>query len=193
MLRWAPVLVVALALLPGAAQAKPPAKGKPSGAAARAKPSAKSKPSGAAAGVLEVRKIYQEIVGAEETGRLTIKDNTPKCEVAPYAVASRVLAVDPEGRPRILVVSMGSEDSMVTVRQYYDVAGHLRFVLVLGGAVNGSELEHRIWLDATGRRLEETHQYVKGPGYTFPDPWPQDALTLADPRAAFEAPFECMD
>jgi len=58
------------------------------------------------------------------------------------------------------------------------------------GSANGSKLEHRIYFRPNGDRFWELQKYVKGPGYTFPNPWPQDQITL-DPVTAFAAKHSC--
>jgi hypothetical protein len=85
----------------------------------------------------------------------------------------------------------GSDDSALKLQHYYDEAGRLRFVLITGGAVNGSELEQRIYFDEQGKRIWEEHKYTKGPGYTFPEIWPAEQLQLHDAAAAFAAKSPC--
>ena len=55
----------------------------------------------------------------------------------------------------------------------------------------GSELEHRIYLDETGKRIWERHKYVKGPRYTFPEVWPEEELVKSDPGKEFAATSPC--
>ncbi len=65
--------------------------------------------------------------------------------------------------------------------------GRLRFLFVKGGAVNDSAVELRIYFDEEGKRLWEDRKLVKGPGYTFINPWP-DELIARDAEKAFRAP-----
>jgi len=58
-------------------------------------------------------------------------------------------------------------------------------VLITGGAVNGSRLEHRIYFDESGARIREDHVYTTGPGYTFPSIWPGES-PQDDPRRSYE-------
>lgn len=111
------------------------------------------------------------------------------CE--PYADTVRLMAADSSGMVRRYEKEAGSEDSSLAWKHYYDEGGHLRFVFIKGGAVNGSELEHRIYFDEAGRRIWEDHKYTKGPGYTFPEVWPDEELQSADPAKAFAASSPC--
>jgi hypothetical protein len=67
----------------------------------------------------------------------------------------------------------------------------LRFVFITGGATNGSELEHRIYFDETGKRIWEKQIYKKGPGYTFPTIWPDDQLQFKDAYERFASSSPC--
>jgi hypothetical protein len=111
------------------------------------------------------------------------------CE--PYEDTLRKMAVDSKSLVRMYEKQAGSDDSALTWKHYYDEAGRLRFVFITGGAANGSELEHRIYFDEGGKRIWEDHKYVKGPGYTFPEVWPDDQLQTTKPARAFAARSSC--
>jgi hypothetical protein len=111
------------------------------------------------------------------------------CE--PYEDTDRKMAVDSRGVVRMYEKQAGSDDSSVTWKHYYDEAGRLRFVFIAAGAVNGSKLEQRIYFDETGKRIWEDHKYLKGPGYTFPEVWPDDQLQIKDAAQAFAASSPC--
>jgi hypothetical protein len=111
------------------------------------------------------------------------------CE--PYQDTLRMMARDARGRVRLYERQGGSEDSALTWQHFYDEQGRLRFVFIQGGAANGSQLEHRIYFDETGKRIWEEHKYVKGPGYTFPTVWPDEELQMTDPAGAFAVAPEC--
>ena len=111
------------------------------------------------------------------------------CE--PYEDTLRKLAVDANGIVRMYEKQAGSDDSSLTWKHYYDEVGRLRFVFISGGATNGTELEHRIYFDESGKRIWEDHKYVKGPGYTFPEVWPDDQLQTTKPAGAFAARSSC--
>jgi hypothetical protein len=136
--------------------------------------------------IREVRDIVNLINAGLSQG--TLKVSQRKFEYnEPYEDTLRKIAVDPRGVVRMYEKQAGSEDSSLTWKHYYDDSGRLRFVLIMGGAVNGTQLEHRIYFDEGGKRLWEDHKYVKGPGYTFPEVWPGDQLQTKDPASAFAA------
>ena len=63
--------------------------------------------------------------------------------------------------------------------------------LIKAGAVNGTSLEHRVYLGADGARLWERQTLLKGPGYTFPQrEWP-DADLVRRPKSAFDDNAPC--
>jgi len=113
------------------------------------------------------------------------------CE--PYQDAERTIARDSAGRTRYYRNQGGSEDSSLTWEHYYDAAGHPRFILITGGAVNGTKLEHRIYFDEAGERIWEEQTYRKGPGYTFPEKWPADQLQLINPLEKFLSASACAE
>lgn len=116
---------------------------------------------------------------------------------APYEDTLRVISVDARGVVRKYENEAGSDDSALKWQHYYDEAGGLRFVFITGGAVNGAQLEHRIYFDETGKRIWEEHKYIKGPAYTFPEVWPEEENDRArpiqknDPGKAFAATSPC--
>lgn len=139
-----------------------------------------------------VRAVYQTVKSG--LSRKSLKVRTRRfdyCE--PYEDGTRVIATDASGRVRYYEKQAGSDDSALKWEHYYDEAGRLRFVLITGGAANGSQLEHRIYFGEDGKRLHEEHKYTKGPGYTFPAVWPNEQLQLSDPAAAFAATSRCME
>ena len=139
--------------------------------------------------IAEVRAIYREIAAAEAAGRL--RKQQRKFEFCqPYEDTGRTLHLDARGAVRSYRFAGGSEDSTAERALYYDRDGHLRFVLIRAGAVNGTSLELRIYLSKTGERLWENRDLLKGPGYTFPNPWPQSDL-VGHPRQAFDAASPC--
>ncbi len=50
--------------------------------------------------------------------------------------------------------------------------------------MNGTVIEHRIYLDDTGKKIWENQTTTKDPGYTFPRMWPEEKLVF-DPWEAF--------
>lgn len=136
---------------------------------------------------IEVKKVYQ----ANQTATRKYKKESKKwsyCE--PYADMERTIYRDDKKVARIYVHSGGSDDSSLTFESHYDENGKLRFVFIMGGAVNGSQLEHRIYYRANGERFWQIQKYTKGEGYTFPTDWPEDEITK-DPEAALKAKHPC--
>jgi hypothetical protein len=140
--------------------------------------------------IKQVRAVVQAVNAGLSRKTFTVRKRAFEyCE--PYADAARTLATDSRGRARFYKNEGGSDDSALKWEHYYDDAGHLRFVLITGGAVNGSELEHRIYFDETGKRIWEEQTYKKGPGYTFPKVWPDDQLQITDPAGKFSSASPC--
>jgi hypothetical protein len=100
------------------------------------------------------------------------------CEAQPYEDTERTLHLEATGTVRSYYFSGGSEDSAAWRALYYDRDGRLRFVLIEAGAVNGTRLEHRIYLSKYGKRLWEVQTMLEGPGYTFPSHrwWEKDLV-----------------
>jgi|GEM_PF-899655 len=137
-----------------------------------------------------VRIVVESVNAAKTKGAL--KNSVRKFEYCePYEDTLRRMAVDSKGIVRWYQKQAGSEDSSLTWEHYYDEAGRVRFVFISGGAVNGAKLEHRIYFDEGGTRIWEEHKYVKGPGYTFPEVWPDEQLQKSDPAKAFAATSPC--
>lgn len=137
-----------------------------------------------------VRAIVQSIKSDMSGKRLTTRKRTFEyCE--PGADTERMIATDAQGRARFYQNEGGSEDSSLKVEQYYDETGRLRFVFITGGAVNGTQLEHRIYFDETGKRIWEAQTFTKGPGYTFPQVWPDEELQITDAGGKFSSASPC--
>jgi hypothetical protein len=140
--------------------------------------------------IKEVRAVVQAVKTGMSRKSLTVKRRAFEyCE--PYEDVERLIASDSRGRVRFYLNDAGSDDSAVKTEHYYDEAGRLRFVFISGGAVNGSHLEHRIYFDAAGKRIWEEHTYTKGPGYTFPEIWPDEQLQINNPAVKFASKSPC--
>jgi hypothetical protein len=140
--------------------------------------------------IKQVRTVVQSVKADMGRKVLTTKKRAFEyCE--PYEDTSRTIAVDAKGRARFYEMEGGSEDSSLKMEHYYDGRGRLRFVFITGGATNGSELEHRIYFDETGKRIWEKQTYKKGPGYTFPTVWPEDQLQMKDAATKFASKSPC--
>jgi hypothetical protein len=140
--------------------------------------------------IKQVRAIVQSVNAGMSGKALTVRNRAFEyCE--PYEDTARTIATDSKGRVRFYGNEGGSDDSSLKWEHYYDEAGRLRFVFITGGAVNGSKLEHRIYFDENGKRLWEDHAYKKGPGYTFPEVWPDEQLQIKNPDAKFSSKSPC--
>lgn len=140
--------------------------------------------------IAQVRAIVQSVKAGMGRKSLRVRKRTFEyCE--PYEDTARTIATDMKGRVRFYVNEGGSDDSALKWEHYYDEMGRLRFVLITGGAVNGSRLEHRIYFDENGKRLWEDHTYKKGPGYTFPQVWPDEQLQIKNPAEKFSSKSPC--
>ncbi|MDT4895770.1 MAG: hypothetical protein QOH25_847 [Acidobacteriota bacterium] len=137
-----------------------------------------------------IRAIVQSVKTGMSRKSLTTKKRTFEyCE--PGEDTLRMIATDASGRARFYQNEGGSEDSSLKLEHYYDERGRLRFVFITGGAVNGSQLEHRIYFDETGKRIWEERTFKKGPGYTFPEVWPDEELQLTDAGGKFSSTSPC--
>lgn len=138
--------------------------------------------------VLEARGLAREIAQAQQAGRLRARERTlPTC---PGEDVKRRIWTDARGRVARYEREAGSDDSARRYELLYDPAGRLRFAFIRGGAANGTVLEVRIYFDAAGRRAHEVRKLVSGPGYTFPDPWPDEDLPR-DPGRDFASSPAC--
>lgn len=137
-----------------------------------------------------VRHLVQLVnAGLRKAAFNTSKREFEYCE--PYEDTLRRISIDSRGVVRRYQKQAGSDDSSLTWEHYYDDSGRLRFVFISGGAVNGAQLEHRIYFDESGQRIWEGHKYVKGPEYSFPKVWPDEQLQKVDPAGAFAATSRC--
>lgn len=138
--------------------------------------------------ILEIRAIYREIRSGIESGQYRPSTRSfIYCE--PYQDGERELSRDSQGSVHYYRRLGGSGDSALNSEFFFDSQGRLRFAYITGGAVNGTEISHRIYFDAGGERIWEMHE-ILGPGWTFPDVWPQEWLVL-DPEQAFAGDSPC--
>lgn len=133
--------------------------------------------------IVEVRNIYKDVREGIDKKRL-------KMEWAKYKYCERgedterTIYRDAKGA-RYYFNSGGSDDSSVSRNFYYDRKGMLRFAFIIGGAVNGTVMEYRIYFDAAGKRIWENRKRVAGPGYTFPKTWPEDDMIRQPDKALY--------
>lgn len=137
-----------------------------------------------------IRTIVQAVKSGMSNKSFTVKKRVFEyCE--PYEDTERMIATDKSGHTRFYQTAGGSDDSSLKWEHYYDETERLRFVFITGGAVNGTELEHRIYFDEAGKRIWEEQTLKKGPGYTFPSVWPEDQLHLTGAAEKFSAKSPC--
>lgn len=127
--------------------------------------------------IAEIRAVYSETEDALQGGELEQKTRIFD-HAEPYFPTLKTIAFDKNAVARKYTEEAGSDDSAATTSFYYDSQKRLRFVFITGGAVNGSEFEHRIYFDAAQQRIWEIQKYLKGPGYTFPAVWPKSAIVI---------------
>jgi hypothetical protein len=139
--------------------------------------------------IVEIRALYQALIDAKERGVLRQQQRVfSYCH--PNGDVRRVLYTDQEGRPRIYLYEGGSDDSRMNHELYYANRGQLRFAFITAGAVNATQIEHRVYFAEDGRKIWEIQKQLEGPGYTFPTEWPDDDLIL-QPVATFRAESRC--
>ena len=105
----------------------------------------------------------------------------------------RRMAVDRKGVVRRYEMQGGTEDHLLTYRHYYDEAGRIRFVYIIGGAANGTRIQHRIYFDENGHRIWEAHKNVEGQGYPGFSNFPDDELSISKPTEDFAAASQCKE
>ena len=124
----------------------------------------------------------------QSDGFITSKREFSYCQR--YVDTLRQMALDENDVVRYYRNEAGSDDSFVTTEHYYGSSGELQFILITANAVNGTQLEHYIYLDASGKRLLEDQELLKGPSYTFPTVWSEDEISF-EPKVAFQADNAC--
>jgi len=135
------------------------------------------------------KRIDQEVEDAIRQGRLTLEIR--KLEVCePFQDERRMLHRALDGIIRRYVAAGGSDDAYVTKRFYYDAGEVIALAVISATAVNGTQYQYRLRFDAKGRKLTERRMRIKGPGYPFPDVWPEEEI-VRHPRDAFLADNLC--
>ena len=134
--------------------------------------------------IVAVREIYRSVERMIETGRLE-KEQRSVEDCGPFPEGRTIYAGE-AGQIRKFVLDVGSDDSVLTIRHYYDEAEKLRFVFITGGAVNQTAMEQRIYFDDTGARIRDHRVFTAGPGYPFANFSDEEGLLSHDPRRAYE-------
>lgn len=139
--------------------------------------------------IKNIRKIYRDIEAGISKNKLMWEARAFEyCE--PYRDTERAIYSDGKGVIRKYTTSAGSDDSARALSYYYDQGGALRFIFMKAGAVNGTEIEHRIYFGINGSRLWEDQKHLKGPGYPFPKVLPETDV-VKNPMEAFRAANVC--
>jgi hypothetical protein len=131
--------------------------------------------------IVLIRSLCRSVDQAVRDGAMQRRGRTYDCVPGE---TERFGFVDAEGRVRKLVRKGGSDDSALSVEEWFDDAGQLRFAFFVAGAVNGSSAHVRMYFDAAGKRVWEQRD-VTGPGYTWAfEAWlsrraPKDVLAPA--------------
>ena len=140
--------------------------------------------------VQEIRKMVNSVNLGMTKGILkTSQKRFEDCEGG-YEVYRRI-TVDANGVVRRYETQGGSEDHLLTFQHYYDESGRISFVFIIGGAVNGTRIQHRIYFDENGKRIWEAHKNVTGPGYPGFSDYPNDELSISRPAEDFAAASQC--
>ena len=134
----------------------------------------------------QIRENYQAVTGMVAQGRLLQIKRDFGCQDVPDS--ARTVWKDPQGVIRKYTVQGGGSDSALTVSQYYGPDGRLSFALLQAGAVNGTEVEVRLYYGPAGNLLRQDERQVHGPGYPFRPIW-QNVVQF--PQVAFDAPAPC--
>ncbi|MBI5509358.1 MAG: hypothetical protein HY903_11455 [Deltaproteobacteria bacterium] len=140
--------------------------------------------------VRDVRRVQDEVESLRDMARLKRKRRTFDSCTRFQDDISRTLYTDRGGVPRLYTRSAVSDDTAVNIKGYYDAKARLRYLLVDAGAANATAMRIRIYFDTDGQRLWETRELFTGPGYPFPDPWP-DKWIARDAAGAFANPVDC--
>ncbi len=105
----------------------------------------------------------------------------------PYEPGLKTIYEDKNGGTFKYVKEIGGEDSALTFNFYYNKNNKLIFTLITGAAYNGldeesrpitSELEHKIYFSEKGDKIKELHAITMGPGYPWPEVWPENEIIL---------------
>ncbi len=130
--------------------------------------------------IVAARKVYAYVQTKIRSGAMLELKQAQDCGgVSPV---NKTMLIE-TGIPRYYFYDSGSADSFVEYNFYYDTNRHLRFAFIKAGATNGTVLEHRIYFKDDAK-IWEIQKLVEGPGYTFPEIWPEEFLAY-DPAEAF--------
>jgi hypothetical protein len=117
--------------------------------------------------IVAIRKIVSAVDAGLKHGSLKISQRKFECGNGPLL---RRIARDAKGVVRWYEdYGYGeSGDASGDNHYYYDHSGHLRFVLIIIDAVNGTRQQLRAYFDESGKLLKQTYRRVRGDGYFYP-------------------------
>lgn len=139
--------------------------------------------------IKEVRTIVNGVHDAIQNGELKRHQKTYEY-CSPNHDTLRMKYEDKEGKVMQYMFSGGTEDSAADFIHYYDGSGTVRFILKKAAAVNGTEIEVRIYFDERGKKIWTNIKTFKGAG------WPgaselSDDVVVREPKKAFIADNSC--
>jgi len=135
--------------------------------------------------IVKAREVYQEVNSAVSSR--TWRSETKQAGDCPHTIAR-----DPEGAVRYYKRWEGSGDQGITIEQFYDRSGSLRFAFVRASASNETVEGYRVYFDPSGTRIWHNRKRVAGPGYTFPDTWSDGDFVKSNPGRAFANAKACV-
>ena len=137
--------------------------------------------------IVAIRKIVSAVDAGLQQGSFKISQRKFECGGGPLL---RRIARDAKGGVAWYEdYGYGeSGDASRDDHYYYDHSGHLRFVLIIIAAVNGSRQQLRAYFDESGKFLKQTYRDVKGPGYFYPTN--VEELVKKDPAREFASDAE---
>lgn len=117
--------------------------------------------------IVAIRKIVSAVDAGLKQGSFKMSQRKFECGSGPLL---RRIARDAKGVVTWYEDSGYGEsgDASADDRYYYDPSGHLRYVLIIINAVNGTRQQLRAYFDESGKLLKQTYHSVKGPGYFYP-------------------------
>ena len=133
-----------------------------------------------------IRLNYQAVTQMASEGKMFKLTRDSGCLNVPDAL--RTAWKDSRGVIRKYTTEDGVADSALSVSQFYGPDGRLSFALVQAGAVNGTQVETRLYYGPAGNLLREDDRTVHGPGYPF---GPLLRNVVQFPDVAFDAPKPC--
>jgi hypothetical protein len=139
--------------------------------------------------ITEIRNEVNRIENSIKKG--TAKEDKKEFDYCiPYKDTERKVTKDKKGRILKYTKACGSDDSAMKWSFYYDTTGHLIFLFIEAGAVNGAEFEGRLYFSTEKTRLWEKYGYKTDQEYTFQYPM-EDKELVFNPDSAFVSKVEC--